>query len=76
MRQFGGNCRFSSLVSRSFIELWIRKRWKNNRFSTMAEKEKQNIFYRMSQVAYSLDIQCCDVFIGLVQKGFLIVVYW
>lgn len=37
-------------LMRSFIELWIRKRWKNNRFSTMAEKEKQNIFYRMSQV--------------------------
>ena len=48
--------------------MWIRKRWKNNRFSTMAEKEKQNIFYRMSQVANSLDIHSCDLLVGLLQN--------
>ena len=56
--------------------MWIRKRWKNNRFSTMAEKEKQNIFYRMSQVADSLDSHCCDLLVGLLQMSHLIVVYW
>lgn len=37
---------------RNLIEAWMRRRWKKNRFSTMAEKERQNIFHRLS-IAYA-----------------------
>jgi len=35
-------------LMRSLIEAWMRRKWKNNRFSTMAEKERQNLFHRVS----------------------------
>jgi len=33
---------------RNLIEAWMRRRWKKNRFSTLEEKERQNIFHRLS----------------------------